>query len=51
MTDGGLQNSFAPPQRLRFTGNSVFAASTLLSSNLALDSGRGLDVGARFLGL
>ena len=27
----------------------VFASSTLLSSNLALDAGRGLDIGARFL--
>jgi hypothetical protein len=43
MTNGGLENSFA------FTGNSVFASSTLLSSNLALDSGRGVDIGARFL--
>jgi len=43
MTNGGLENSFT------FTGNSVFASSALLSSNLALDSGRGLDIGARFL--
>ena len=45
MTDGGLESSFANS----FYGNAVFASSTLLSSNLALDAGRGLDIGARFL--
>ena len=53
MTDGGLQNSLAEPlsgSGLAFgTGNPSFAASTLLSSNLALDFGRGLDVASRFL--
>jgi hypothetical protein len=54
MTDGSLQESLAGPltvNGLTFGGgNSVFASSTLLSSNLALDSGRGLDVAQRFLG-
>ena len=45
MTNGGLESSFANS----FNGNAVFASSTLLSSNLALDAGRGLDIGARFL--
>ncbi|HEY1877597.1 MAG TPA: hypothetical protein VGG66_09005 [Rhizomicrobium sp.] len=54
MTDGSLQESLAGPltvNGLAFgRGNSVFASSTLLSSNLALDSGRGLDMAQRFLG-
>jgi hypothetical protein len=53
MTDGGLENSFANS----LTGNGLalsngyptFAASTLLSPNLALDSGNGLDAATRFL--
>lgn len=53
MTDGGLESSFANSQ----TGNGLalsngyptFAASTLLSPNLALDSGSGLDAATRFL--
>jgi hypothetical protein len=53
MTDGGLQNSLMGPLSgsglALGTGNPTFAASTLLSSNLALDSGRGLDVASRFL--
>ena len=53
MTDGGLQNNVAPSLSgtgLALSGsNPAFASSTLLSSNLALDSGRGLDVAQRFL--
>jgi hypothetical protein len=53
MTDGGLQNSLVPA--LSASGlvlgksDQAFAASTLLSQNLALDSGHGLDVASRFL--
>jgi hypothetical protein len=53
MTDGSLQESLAGPLTVNGLalgkGNSVFASSTLLSSTLALDSGRGLDVAERFL--
>ncbi|HVW72273.1 MAG TPA: hypothetical protein VHC39_01430 [Rhizomicrobium sp.] len=53
LTDGGLQNSFAGAFTgnglALSTGNPTFAASTLLASNLALDSGSGLDVASRFL--
>ena len=54
ITDGGLQNSLTGPLsvngRALGMSNPAFASSTLLSSNLALDSGRGLDVAQRFLG-
>lgn len=54
ITDGGLLNSLTGPVsvngRALGISNPAFASSTLLSSNLALDSGRGLDVGQRFLG-
>jgi hypothetical protein len=53
MTDGGLQsslaNSLSDSGLALGTGNPVFAASTLLSSNLALDSGHGVGVAQRFL--
>lgn len=53
MTDGGLQNSLAPS----FSGNGLalntgteaFAVSTILSPELAMDSGHGIDVASRFL--
>ena len=51
MTDGGLQsslaNSLSDSGLALGTGNPVFAASTLLSSNLALDSGHGVGVAQR----
>ncbi|HUE63140.1 MAG TPA: hypothetical protein VMO78_02095 [Rhizomicrobium sp.] len=54
IADGSLQNSLAGPLTVNGlsigTGSSSYATSTLLSSNLALDSGRGLDVAQRFLG-
>jgi hypothetical protein len=53
MTDGGLENSlstsFGSRSLALSNGNPTFAASTLLASNMALDSGRGVDVAARFL--
>ncbi len=54
ITDGGLQNSLVGPLmvngRVLGMGAPAYATSTLLSSNLALDSGRGLDVAQRFVG-
>ena len=59
ITDGGLQASLAGPLSVNGMtvknlalgmGNPSFASSTLLSPNLALDSGRGLDVAQRFVG-
>jgi hypothetical protein len=53
MTDGGLEKNFAGS----LTGSGLalsnglptFATSTLLSSNLALDAGSGIDAASRFL--
>jgi hypothetical protein len=54
VADASLQSSLAGPLTVnglaQATGIPAFASSTLLSSNLALDSGRGLDVAQRFLG-
>src|SRR5579871_3317377 len=54
IADGSLQNSLAGPLTVNGlpigAGSPAYATSTLLSSNLALDSGRGLDVAQRFLG-
>src|ERR1700677_2214956 len=52
MTDGGLENSLAPSLSSNglalSAGTSAFASSTVLSPQLALDSGRGIDVASRF---
>jgi hypothetical protein len=53
ITEGSMQGSLAkwPTGNglVLGTGDHTFAGSTLLSSNLAMDSGRGLDVASRFL--
>ena len=55
VADGSLQSSLAGPLAVnglaQATGIPAIASSTLLSSNLALDSGRGLDVAQRFLAM
>jgi hypothetical protein len=51
MTGGGLESSLAPLGNFGLSlGSPSFASSTLLTPNLALDSGRGLDMASRFIG-
>jgi len=51
IAEDDLQNSLAGPLSVNGLagGNRAFASSTLLSPNLAMDSGRGLDVASRLL--
>jgi hypothetical protein len=52
LAGGSLETTLAPALQGNFgsPGSPSFASSTLLSSNLALDSGRGLDIASRFTG-
>jgi hypothetical protein len=47
LAGGSLETMLAPALQNNF-GSPSFASSTLLSSNLALDTGRGLDIASRF---